>query len=100
MIKQAASTNSPYALLAVTPGNGIHFQYGFNTDVSGGSYSFPNAWLKLTRSGSTITAYSSADGTTWTEVGAATISMTDPVTIGLFSIPTTPAPSARLPSTM
>ena len=53
--------------------------------MSGGSYSFPNAWLKLTRSGSTITAYSSADGSTWTQVGTTTISMTDPVTIGLFN---------------
>ena len=85
MIKQSTTSNSPYALLAVTPGNGIRFQYGFNTDVAGGSYTFPNAWLKLTRSGNTITAYSSADGTTWTQVGTTTISMTNPVTIGLFT---------------
>ena len=53
--------------------------------MGGGSYTFPNAWLKLTRTGSTITAYSSADGSTWTQVGATTISLTDPVTIGLFT---------------
>ena len=85
MIKQSTTSSSPYALLAVTPGNGVAFQYGYNTSVSSGSYSFPNAWLKLTRSGSTITAYSSADGSTWTEVGTTTISLTDPVTIGLFN---------------
>ena len=85
MIKQSTTSGSPYALLAVTPGNGIAFQYGFNASVSGGSYSFPNGWLKLTRSGSTITAYSSADGTTWTQVGTTTISLTAPVTIGLFT---------------
>ena len=45
---------------------------------SGSSYTFPNAWLRLTRSGATITAYSSPDGTTWTQVGTATIAMTDP----------------------
>ncbi len=83
MIKQSTATGSAYALLAVTPGNGITFQYGYNTSVSGSSYTFPNAWLKLTRSGSTITAYSSPDGTTWTQVGTATIAMTDPVTVGL-----------------
>ena len=85
MIKQSTASGSPYALLAVTPGNGIAFQYGYNATVSGGSYSFPNGWLKLTLSGSTVTAYSSADGTTWTQVGTTTISLTAPVTIGLFT---------------
>ena len=85
MIKQSTTGGSSYALLGVTPGNGIAFQYGYNASVSGGSYSFPNGWLKLTLSGSTITAYSSADGTTWTQVGTTTISLTDPVTIGLFT---------------
>src|ERR1019366_4217617 len=77
------ATGSAYALLAVTPGNGITFQYGYNTSVSGGSYTFPNLWIKLTRSGATITAYSSPDGTTWTQAGTTTIAMTDPVTVGL-----------------
>ena len=85
MIKQSTATGSNYALLAVTPGNGVAFQSDFNSSTSGGSYTFPNAWLKLTRTGSSITAFSSADGTTWTQVGAATISLTDPVTIGLFN---------------
>ena len=85
MIKQSTTGGSSYALLGVTPGNGIAFQYGFNASTSGGSYSFPNGWLKLTRTGSTITAFSSADGTTWTQVGVTTMSLTDPVTIGLFN---------------
>ena len=85
MIKQSTAGGSSYALLGVTPGNGIAFQYGFNASVSGGSYSFPNAWLKLTRFGSTVTAFSSSNGTTWTPVGATTISLNDPVTIGLFN---------------
>ncbi|MGH3225974.1 MAG: hypothetical protein ACRDPY_46060, partial [Streptosporangiaceae bacterium] len=85
MIKQSTTAGSAYALLAVTPGNGVTFQSGFNNSAAGGSYTFPNAWLKLTRSGSTITAYTSADGSTWTQVGTTTISLTDPVTIGLFT---------------
>jgi regulation of enolase protein 1 (concanavalin A-like superfamily) len=85
MIKQSTATGSDYALLAVTPGNGVEFQDDFNSSAAAGSYSFPNAWLKLTRSGSTITAYTSPDGTTWTSVGAATIPITDPVTVGLFN---------------
>ena len=41
MIKQSTTSGSSYALLGVTPGNGIAFQYGFNTTVSGGSYTLP-----------------------------------------------------------
>ena len=85
MIKQSTTGGTNYALLGVTPGNGITFQSDFNSSVSGGSYSLPNAWLKLTRTGNTITAFSSADGSTWTQVGATTVSLTDPVTIGLFN---------------
>ena len=43
MIKQSTTSGSSYALLGVTPGNGVHFEYGYNTDVGGESYSFPNA---------------------------------------------------------
>ena len=85
MIKQSTTSGTSYALLGVTPGYGVHFEYGFNTDTGGESYGFPNGWLKLTRTGNTITAFSSADGSTWAPVGAATISLTDPVTIGLFT---------------
>jgi regulation of enolase protein 1 (concanavalin A-like superfamily) len=84
MIKQSTTSGSAYALLAATEGNGITFQSNFHTGVSGGPYTFPNAWLKLTRSGSTITAYVSADGVTWNLVGSTTVALTDPVTIGLF----------------
>jgi regulation of enolase protein 1 (concanavalin A-like superfamily) len=84
MIKQSTTAGAAYALLAVTPGNEVTFQHDFNASVGGVSYTFPGAWLKLTRAGSVITAYTSADGGTWTQVGTTTITMTDPVTIGLF----------------
>jgi regulation of enolase protein 1 (concanavalin A-like superfamily) len=84
IIKQSTTSGTAYALLAVTPGNGVTFQYGYNTGISGGTYTFPNAWLRLTRSGSTITAYTSADGSTWTQVGSTTMTFTDPVTAGLI----------------
>ena len=62
IIKQSAAAGAPYVLLAVTPGNGVHLQYGFNSDISGGQYAFPNAWLRLQRSGNTFTAWMSGDG--------------------------------------
>jgi regulation of enolase protein 1 (concanavalin A-like superfamily) len=84
MIKQSTESGSPYALLAATPANGITFQYGYDASIAGGPYSFPNAWLRLSRSADTITAYFSSDGVAWTEVGSTTLTLSDPVQIGLF----------------
>jgi hypothetical protein len=41
-------------------------------------------WLRLTRSDSTIQAYTSTDGSTWTFQGATTAPMTAQITAGLF----------------
>ena len=54
------------------PGHGVRMQYDFTGDIAGrpGAVS-PAAprWLRLTRSGGTITGYDSADGAHWTRVG-------------------------------
>jgi regulation of enolase protein 1 (concanavalin A-like superfamily) len=39
--------------------------------------------VKLTRSGNTFTAYESADGSNWTEIGTDTIPMASGVFVGL-----------------
>ncbi|MGH7156538.1 MAG: PQQ-dependent sugar dehydrogenase [Candidatus Saccharimonadales bacterium] len=85
MLKQSTAAGSNYVLLATTPSNGTHLQYNFNTDQTGSATSSLPVWLKLTRTGGTVTAYQSVDGVSWTQVGSpVTITMTDPVTIGLF----------------
>lgn len=83
MIKQSTTAGTNYALLGTTPTNGITFQYNFTGSVSGGNYTFP-VWLKLVRSGITVTASTSPDGKTWTQVGTTTLTLTNPATIGLF----------------
>jgi hypothetical protein len=65
----------------VTPENGVHLQSNFTADQAGGTGTAP-IWLKLTRSGGTVAAYRSADGTTWTPAG--TTALTGAATIGLF----------------
>ena len=50
--------------------------------AAGTNYGVPR-WLKLTRSGNTFTAYQSADGSTWAQVGSTTISMASSVFVGL-----------------
>jgi glucose/arabinose dehydrogenase/regulation of enolase protein 1 (concanavalin A-like superfamily) len=84
MIKESAVPFTPYAMMSVTPGNGYAFQHHFNTTISGGPYTFPNAWVKLARVGNGITAFASADGATWNQVGATSVPMAEDVTVGLF----------------
>ena len=93
IIKQGTGQGSPYAAMMVTGAHGVRMQYDFSHDIAG----LPGAvsaraprWLRLTRSGDTITGYDSADGTHWKEVGAATLTgLPATVQIGLFA--TSPA---------
>jgi regulation of enolase protein 1 (concanavalin A-like superfamily) len=85
MIKELAQEFSTYVLISVTPGNGYAFQWNFNNHIYGGSYSFPDTWISLVRTGNLFSGYVSSDGINWTFVGSTTINMTNQVTIGLFS---------------
>ena len=87
MIRESLNANSRQAMAIVSPSNGVHMQYrsstgGSSTDISGGSGTAP-VWVRLVRSGSTFTAYRSADGVTWTRIGSKSISMASTVYIGL-----------------
>jgi len=42
-------------------------------------------WLRLARSGDTITASTSPDGRTWTDAGKATVSLKSNILIGLVA---------------
>jgi hypothetical protein len=48
-----------------------------------GEVSFPDAWVRLKRTGNTFTGYRSADGVTWTKVGRTKIKMGPTVLFGL-----------------
>jgi hypothetical protein len=73
-------------LLDVSPSGGVEFLTRSTTNGSTSAVGAAGAapvWLKLARSGSTFTASTSPDGTTWTKVGTATISMAANVYVGL-----------------
>jgi ABC-type transport system involved in multi-copper enzyme maturation permease subunit len=76
IIKASTRSGSAYAAMMVTGTHGVRMQWDFTHDVAGlagkVSTSSPR-WLRLTRSGDTITGYDSADGARWTRVGAATL---------------------------
>ncbi len=88
IIKQDLNQGSPYAAMMVTGGNGVRMQWNYTGDTAGlpGTVSADSPrWLRLTRSGDVITGYDSADGVSWTEVGAVTLSgLPSTVQIGLF----------------
>jgi glucose/arabinose dehydrogenase/regulation of enolase protein 1 (concanavalin A-like superfamily) len=86
MIRETLNADSKHAMVVVTPGQGVAFQRRANT---GGSSTHTAAsgsapyWVRLVRSGNTFTAYRSSTGSTWTQIGSATISMTANVFVGL-----------------
>jgi phosphatidylserine/phosphatidylglycerophosphate/cardiolipin synthase-like enzyme len=87
MIREKLTADSPHGLMLVSPGKGLAFQRriatgGLSTNTSGGAGTAP-AWVKLERRANTITAYRSADGTTWTLVGSDTFTMGPNVFVGL-----------------
>jgi ABC-type transport system involved in multi-copper enzyme maturation permease subunit len=72
IIKQTTHQGSAYAAMMVTGGHGVRMQDNFTGDTAGmpGAVSAAHPrWLRLTRSGDTITGYDSANGTHWTQVG-------------------------------
>ncbi|MDD2710647.1 MAG: chitobiase/beta-hexosaminidase C-terminal domain-containing protein [Verrucomicrobiae bacterium] len=87
MIREGAAANARHVFMALTPGNGLTFQRRVATGrgtsvVSGGSAVAPR-WVKLTRLGSSLSAYSSVDGISWEYVGGTTIVFSSSVEAGL-----------------
>jgi ABC-type transport system involved in multi-copper enzyme maturation permease subunit len=93
IIKQSLHQGSAYAAMMVTGSSGVRMQYNYTGDTAGlpGNVSAASPrWLRLTRSGDTITGYDSADGTHWTQVGTVTLTgLPSTVQVGLFA--TSPA---------
>ena len=72
IMKQSTAPGSPYAAIMATPGHGVRMQDNFTHDTAGPAGAVAAAsprWLRLTRSGDTLTGYASANGTSWTMVG-------------------------------
>ncbi len=84
MIKQSTTAGSNYMMISTGPAGDIKVQYDFNGSIGGATYTFPNVWMKLVSLNGKITAYTSADGVTWTQVLSKTLAITSPATIGLF----------------
>jgi phosphatidylserine/phosphatidylglycerophosphate/cardiolipin synthase-like enzyme/regulation of enolase protein 1 (concanavalin A-like superfamily) len=87
MIRERLAADSPHALMLVSAGRGLAFQRrvatgGISAHTSGAAGTAP-AWVKLERRANTITAFSSPDGATWSQVGNDVFAMGSSVYVGL-----------------
>ena len=89
IISGGTTPGSAYAAMMVTADHGVRLQDNYTSDTAGlpGAVSAASPrWLRLTRSGGTITGYDSADGTHWTQVGAVRLAgLPSTVQAGMFA---------------
>ncbi|MFD0895904.1 autotransporter-associated beta strand repeat-containing protein [Luteolibacter ambystomatis] len=89
MLRDGTGAGAAHAAIYATPSNGFAFQYrtasgGATVNVSGPALNTaPNNWVRMTRTGNVFTAYVSANGTSWTQVSTATISMPSSILGGM-----------------
>lgn len=87
MIRESLTPDAAHAFMIVSASKGLAFQRrttagGISTHTAGGTGTAPR-WVKLARTGPVMTAFVSADGAAWTEVGSDTFSMGTDVLVGL-----------------
>jgi hypothetical protein len=87
MVRQGLTGTSAHASLLLAPQSGLYFDR--RPSVSAGTVSMWGGggvgpmWVKLSRKGTTVTAYRSIDGTTWTNLGAQTMPLSEPYYMGI-----------------
>jgi outer membrane protein assembly factor BamB len=84
--KASTAAGSPYILIAAAPSGLVKVQYNFSGSITTTTYTYPNVWMKLVRSGTSFSASLSPDGVTWTSVLANKSLPTIPTsaTVGIF----------------
>jgi ABC-type transport system involved in multi-copper enzyme maturation permease subunit len=89
IITAGSGQGSPYAAVMVTGSHGTRMQWNYTGDASGlagGVSAAAPRWLRLTRADDVVTGYDSADGTSWTKIGTATLpGLAATVQAGLFA---------------
>jgi regulation of enolase protein 1 (concanavalin A-like superfamily) len=87
MIRETLDPGSAHAFMLVSAGKGVALQWrpttGGSSLSAAGSLSAPPRWVRLERSGDTITGSESVDGVTWNVVSTTTIPMAQSVYVGL-----------------
>jgi ABC-type transport system involved in multi-copper enzyme maturation permease subunit len=101
ILSAGTKPGSSYAAVMLTGAHGVRMQSDYTQDIAGPAISARSPrWLRLTRSGTTLTGYASADGRTWTRVASAHLTrLPQVVPAGLFvtSPRATPTQQAFVP---
>ena len=88
LLTPSTKQGSPYAAVMATGSHGIRWQYNYTHDSAGQPGSISDAsprWLRLTRTGNTLTGYGSPNGRTWTQIGTTHLAgLPATVSVGLF----------------
>jgi hypothetical protein len=73
MMRETTNADSRFAFVGLTSGNGVVFEYRSTIGGTAVSHFISGitapSYLRLTKNGSTFTAWTSADGVVWTQVG-------------------------------
>lgn len=87
MMRETLDPSSAYAYMIVSAAKGLAFQRrtaaGIDATNTAGPSGTAPYYVRLTRSGTTITADVSPDGSSWTTVGSDTFSMASTIYVGL-----------------
>lgn len=85
IVKDGTRPGSTYAAVMLTGAHGVRMQHDYTHDRAGSAGGGPR-WLRLTRTGNTITGAESTDGAQWTGVGTVRLDrLPSTVEIGLFA---------------
>lgn len=88
MLKDGTDPGSAYAAVMLTGDHGARMQHSFTHDTAGrpgGASAASPRWLRLIRSGDTITGQESTDGARWTGIGSVRLDgVPDAMQVGLF----------------
>src|SRR4051794_36492907 len=88
MIRSSLSANAAEIFTGVTPAPGVTLQSRSSAGASTTSAGFLTGmgaprWVRLARTGSSITASMSVDGSAWTKINTMTVSLSSSVYVGL-----------------
>lgn len=84
VIKASADAGSAYAAIVVTPAEGVRMHANFEAEHRGSTQAAPR-WIRLSRTGATITGFESSDGANWSEVGTIHVAdLPDTVEVGIL----------------
>lgn len=82
-MKDGTESGTSYVSVLLTAENGVRMQADFTHDVAGSS-STGSRWLRLTRTGASVTGYESADGVTWKKIATMTPALPDTTEVGFM----------------